>query len=374
VQPAWTAEIGGRLSPPVVAGGKLFVSAVDAHTVHALDREDGTPLWAFTAGARVDSPPTIHEGLVLFGSADGWVYALSASDGELAWRLRAAPEDRNIVAFGRLESAWPVHGSVLVNDGVAHFTAGRSSYLDGGIYVYSADPVRGEIFSSRSICSPDPVTGLQPPQSSPQEMPGALSDILVGSARGVTMRHLRIDGDGADFRPGHLLSTAGFLDDSWFNRTNWSLRGTAGQLLAFDDAVVCGVRAYSGTGRSGFFFPGKGYELFAADRGGPERAKQDKPGGRWRVRVPIRVRAMVLAGQRLFIAGPPDAADPDDPWAAMEGRKGGLLRVVSAANGERLHELPLDAIPVFDGMAAAGGRLYLSGADGRLTCFGSRNR
>ena len=38
-------------------------------------------------------------------------------------------------------------------------------------------------------------------------------------------------------------------------------------------------------------------------------------------RHPERVRAMVLAGETLFAAGPPDLLDPEDPLAAFEGRR-----------------------------------------------------
>jgi hypothetical protein len=78
---------------------------------------------------------------------------------------------------------------------------------------------------------------------------------------------------------------------------------------------------------------------------------------------------MVLAGEKLFLAGPPDVVPDDDPLAAFEGRRGGRLWGVSAKTGDKLAELPLETMPVFDGMAAAGGRLYLSADDGRLTCF-----
>ncbi|MHC4352041.1 MAG: outer membrane protein assembly factor BamB family protein, partial [Planctomycetota bacterium] len=136
LQPVWETEIGGRLSSPVASRGKVFVSEIDAHTVHALDATDGTALWSFTAAGRVDSPPTIHAGMVVFGSADGWVYCVRSTDGTLVWRFRGAPEDRRIVVRGQLESAWPIHGSVLVNEGTLIVAAGRSSYLDGGIHIY----------------------------------------------------------------------------------------------------------------------------------------------------------------------------------------------------------------------------------------------
>jgi len=381
VRPAWRTAIGGRLTPPVVADGRLYVAQADAGILHALDVKTGQPQWRFVAGGRIDSPPTVFGDAVLVGSADGSVYALRTSDGALVWRLRAAPEDRRIVSFGRLESAWPVHGSVLVRDGVAYVAAGRSSYLDGGIRAFGLDPATGRVLAERGIYSPDPKTGMQPKQQNQQNIAGALTDILVGSPRGVTMRHLQVDVDDGSTNglPGHLLCTAGFLDGSWFNRTRWSLDGVGGQMLVFDDATVCGVRAFGGTNRSAFFFPGdKGYELFAADRRASgtvevKKGKAKKPADRWRVRVPIRVRGMVLAGERLFIAGPPDVVDADDPWAAFEGRKGGRLWAVSTADGRKLAEQELESPPVLDGLIAADGRLYLVDRAGAVRCFGARS-
>jgi len=123
----WQTHLAGRLSSPVAAEGMIFVASIDSHTVHALDADSGRQLWSYTAGGRVDSPPTIYQGLALFGSADGWFYCLRSCDGELVWRFRAAPEDRRIVSYGQLESVWPVHGSVLVLGDVVYFAAGRSS-------------------------------------------------------------------------------------------------------------------------------------------------------------------------------------------------------------------------------------------------------
>lgn len=110
LKPAWQTPIGGRLSSPVVADGKLLVASVDEHTVHALDAKTGVAAWSYTTGGRVDSPPTVYRGRAIFGSADGYVYCLRVADGQLIWRFRAAPDDRRLVSFEQLESVWPVHG------------------------------------------------------------------------------------------------------------------------------------------------------------------------------------------------------------------------------------------------------------------------
>lgn len=94
---------------------------------------------------------------------------------------------------------------------------------------------------------------------------------------------------------------------------------------------------------------------------------------------------MVLAGRTLFVAGPQDVADelqafyePDDAEnrsalakqdSVLESRQGAVLYAVSASDGEKLAEYKLDSLPVWDGMAAANGRLYLAMKDGKVLCF-----
>lgn len=106
--------------------------------------------------------------------------------------------------------------------------------------------------------------------------------------------------------------------------------------------------------------------LFARDHG----AAEDK----WSVFLPVRVRAMVATGDKLFVAGPPDVVPDDDPLAAFEGRLGAALWAFSADDGERLAEVgKLDTPPVYDGLIAAAGRLYLSDEAGRVVCLGDEN-
>ena len=69
------------------------------------------------------------------------------------------------------------------------------------------------------------------------------------------------------------------------------------------------------------------------------------------------------------MAGTADVVDPDDPWSVIEGRKGGVLWAVAAATGKKLAEYPLASPPVFEGIAAANGRLYISAADGNVVCL-----
>jgi outer membrane protein assembly factor BamB len=365
--PAWNVKAGSNVSPPIVAAGRLFASLVDEHHVVCLDAADGTKRWEYAAGGRVDSPPTYHRGTVLFGSADGWVYCLQAAGGQLVWRFRAAPRERLIAACGQLESAWPVHGSVLVENGIAYFAAGRSSQLDGGILVCGVDASSGELRHRTRLAGPDYTADSI--EENFQLPMGALPDVLAGDGSTIYMRSLAFD---PELQPKsatpELQTRSGFLEDSYFKRTPWTLDSQYARLIVHDRRFVYYVRMFDslqGLNPDVFFTPGgKGYLLFARDRESGRNA--------WLQRVPVRIRAMVLAPGRLFAAGPPDVMDPGDPLGAFEGRKGGLLYVVDATDGKKLAEHALPSPPVFNGAAAAGGRLYLALEDGSIACFAGR--
>ncbi len=438
VSVAWKTDLGGTLTAPVAWFGKVFVAKSDAHTVYALDRESGKVLWHFTAGGRIDSPPTIQGGMVLFGSADGRVYCLRVSDGELVWRFLAAPSDRRMAYFDQVESVWPVHGSVLVDKGVAYFTAGRSTYLDGGIRIYGLDAVSGKILHKGLLEGPH--RNVDKDRDLAFFIPGANSDVLVSEGGFLYMRQKKmtpelkevevpvLSSKGAQDVGLHIFSTAGLLDGSWYNRTFWmyskrwpgfQLANQApktGQLLVVDDNKTYAVRTFSRRNvHSPMFFPGKeGYLLFAdlntnepqivGEEGSREPVKWlpqsdysrargnqvrkleseafglDKMIGYtraeppvWKQWLPVRIRAMVKAGDTLFVAGAPDVFDPKDPYAAFEARKGAQVVAVSAKDGKKLSETPLEYPPVFDGMIAANGRLFISTRDGQVLCMGKKD-
>jgi hypothetical protein len=92
----------------------------------------------------------------------------------------------------------------------------------------------------------------------------------------------------------------------------------------------------------------------------------------WTQWLGVRIRAMVKAGDNLFVAGAPDVLEPEDPFAAFEARKGAWLVTVSARDGKKLSEIPLEYPPVFDGMIAAGGHLFACLEDGSVVCLAGR--
>ncbi len=443
---AWTADVGGKPSTVTVAGGRCFVADVDAHTLHALDARTGETVWTFTAGGRIDSPPTIYKGQALFGCADGYVYSVRASDGRPAWRYLAAWGRRKVAADNQLESAWPVHGSVLVVDGTLYCVAGRSAFLDGGMRLVRLDAETGELLGETRIGDRIPGTekDLQTAMGGGWNltMPTALPDILSSDGKHVYMRSQEFGLDGkrppldSSFKPddqlgplAHLFATGGFLDDSWFHRAYWLYGHTiqsgcnywfraghyapSGRIMVFDDERIYG---FGRRPKYWVWTPALEYHLFAAARTlTPEDIERAEEGVRqlskhkrwifnrevtgelpdrllsamnlaWSDGEPdLLVRAMVLAGDRLVVAGPRDMLDEEAAvarrfekdvqkaiaaqMAALQGKDGARVRIVSTEDGATQGEVVLDALPVWDGMAAAGGRLYLSQVNGKVVCL-----
>jgi outer membrane protein assembly factor BamB len=389
LKPAWQCKLPGKLSAPVAAGGKLYVAGVDTHTVYALDASSGSRLWTATVGGRIDSPPTIDGNRVYVGSRDGYVYCFSTRDGDLVWRFRAGPEDRRCVAYGQLESVYPVHGSVLVHDGKIMFASGRSSYMDGGIRIYCLDARTGQQLSVSCINDWDPKTGLHP-RGFRFDMPGSLPDILSTDGTDFFMRQRVLDAQGkpqAGMKP-HLFSPTGFLDATWWHRTYWvygrkfgagwsywnSSGGLSGRILTVGKEAIYGYgRSKYPGGNKGQWRTGEYYRFFAVSK---TRVKNENGRGsrldyRWQKRMPIQGRAMVPAGSTLLVAGPPDKAEGDEskPIGPLALGSTGKLLALNIKDGTKAAEYHLSAAPVFDGMIAASGRLYVVGVDGSIQAF-----
>jgi outer membrane protein assembly factor BamB len=266
----WQVRAGTQLSALTAAGGKLFVADKDAHVLRALDTESGKEAWVYRAGARIDSPPALALGRVLFGSKDGYLYCLNAADGALVWRYRVAPVDRYLLAGEQLESVWPVHGSPLVIDDRVYCVAGRSAFLDGGMRFLCLDIKTGKTLNETVLDENDPTTGGKvTDKMSNRTMPVTNPDILSYNGRSVFMNTQRFNLDGS--RPvveamrkasdqlgedAHLFVNSGFLDDSGFHRTLMLYGRTysggdaenheaakyapGGMMLAFNDTHVFG--------------------------------------------------------------------------------------------------------------------------------------
>jgi outer membrane protein assembly factor BamB len=417
LQVLWTAEIGdwpkvallrdwqenpyvrGPITPPVAAGGLVVVAQGDGHRVAAIRADTGKMLWDFTANGRIDTPPTLTGGLCLFGTRSGWLYALRASDGQLAWRLRIAPEEERIVAFGQLESPWPVPGSVLVAGGTAYIAAGRHPLADGGVRVLALDPTRGAVKWAKTVTKLpmqnfyggaglefDPFDLLAVEMSSPAQDGGNPRDVIA-------MSRWQFDpatGESAVvWESGFALCRAG-SGSAMVPRGLW----TYGQRM---DYLASGPKAGEPDAVGAKLRPLAAFRdgaIFAASEDGrclsrrdftaesiasfdtkwfSQRSlpRKDKPGDRdrherlargaaWTVETfagsdrAQGIGAVVVAEDKVFVAG-----------------TGGGLVVLGAADGKKLAAIDIPA-PIWDGVAAAGGCLYVSTRDGRVICLGKK--
>jgi len=365
----WSVQLSGKLTQPVVAFGKAFVSSVDSHTLHALDAASGKEAWRFTADGRIDSAPTLYNGTVLFGCADGRVYCLRETDGALVWRYRVAPQDRQIISYQRLESVWPVHGCVLLVNDTVYALAGRNMFFDGGMRLVLLDPATGNKVSETILDENDPATGknLQTLISA-KYMPIANRDILSSDGERVYMREQNFDmkgkrigiaptqgGRGAETadRRKHLFCQTGLLDDVWFHRSYWIYGSECGEgwgayagprrsvpcgrIMVFDESRAYAFRSDP---LGNMLHPRTKYTLYAAAKDptaapapAPEPApakgkRKRRPKGargiqtHWKMESPpLLVNAMALGGKNLFVAGPPDVADETKMLGFLPGAK-----------------------------------------------------
>ena len=151
-------------TPPVRQGDLTIVADVHQHRLTAARGDEA--VWAFTAGGRLYSPPLLYDNRAYVAAADGSVYCLDAATGRPHWRFLAAPARRNVVAYGQLESAWPVY-NVVAHRGAICVAAGRHMELDGGLYVWGLDPQSGAVKWQTRLHTPPRV--VPPGQKSPRD-------------------------------------------------------------------------------------------------------------------------------------------------------------------------------------------------------------
>lgn len=144
-RPAWPASQPSlrydASYQPVAADGLLFVPSMVSDSVTAYELATGKERWCFYSEGPVRFAPIAHRGRLYFGSDDGFLYCLDASRGELIWKVRGGPYQRQILGNGRLIATWPIRtGPVLLGDRLV-FSAGLWPFM--GIFVHAIDPDSG---------------------------------------------------------------------------------------------------------------------------------------------------------------------------------------------------------------------------------------
>jgi outer membrane protein assembly factor BamB len=400
----WRYTAGGRIdSPPTFYQGRVLFGSADGW-VYCLDASDGALLWRFLA-APMDQRLTAFEQL------------------ESVWPVHGSVLIRDDVLYC-------VAGRSMFLDGGLHVLRldAKTGRLLSQTVLNERDPATGtDLHTYVSWLNMPPA--LPDVLSSDGRHIYMRSQPFTLDGKRLPLEKMPSGPDADKGAPpatqraeyAHLFSPTGFLDDAYWHRSYWMYGSTfvsgwcgyflagkeapAGKILVFDDSKVYGF------GRKPQYYRWTTpieHQLFAAGKrnNGKLEGAVSAEGkfGRatkltatagsvrgfavthdWTVHVPMIARAMVLAGGTLFVAGPPDLIDEpaalrriNDPQiqrnlaaqaAALDGRKGALLMAVSAADGTELARYDIDCPPVFDGMAAAAGRLYMATVNGKVLCF-----
>jgi len=318
---AWAARLRGPLAPPVAAGGVVVTVDIDRGRVIALDAASGAAKWTAQAGARIDGAPTLHRGLCLAGCQDGWLYAWRMTDGVLAWRVRLAPAERRLTAFGQVESPWPVPSAPAVIAGVVVASAGRTAESDGGIAVVGLDPATGATRWARQIGP-----GAMRPNDLISEFAGAavLQGLGFAAATGEPGK-----GDGRTTKHGVF----GYFSVPWLVA---GVQGKREPALFVASGEQVEVRVDS-------------TKLAVVGRA------DGKATAGWKGTWPAALaRATAVAGAA------------DGAVLAGVGKDGAGLLAPISADGAARTGVALPAIPVPDGIALADGRAYLALHDGSV--------
>jgi len=340
----WHGALAPRISAPVVAHDKVYVAACCEGEVVALDRATGREAWRAATGSRIDSPPTVHAGLCLTGSHDGYLYAFACDTGKLVWRTRVAPEERRVVAFGQVESAWPVVGSPLVVGNTGYAIAGRSTEMDGGCAVLAFDPATGATrWAARALATP-----------------GRRCDVLAWRAGQIAMQRWTFDPADGTMQASQRKESPdqnldGLIDGAWtWLGTRRGGKFPVGRLTA--DVVVSSESRYFGSGQ--------GRKVFAIDRAAADEADPKKPAFAWTWTCPEgrQVEAMALAADGLVVAGRAWHSDPQ--------KMQGFVALLGKDDGKPGVETALPAAPVHHGVALAAGRAIVCLEDGSVACLG----
>jgi hypothetical protein len=310
-----------------------------------------------------------------------------------------------------LESVWPVPASVLVKktdmneNPMVYLAAGRSGHLDKGISIYGLDLITGQITFQKNLAMPHPTGTEKTDKSRAHSMPGVFNDILVSADSTIHMRHTVFNNKLEPVKtesPTVVKTTSGMLDEEWYFRSHWTLGPVRGQLVVFDKDHAFSVRSgyeiqdrllnpvhqhFSGYKAQDFptgalLFAVKNTKSPVEGKPSPDWSFPSRGGKpimyKWSLSTMLQIRAMLLSGSSnesngtIWLAGWSDTHDPDEALAAANGQKGGILVARSSKTGKKLASYTLQAQPVWDGLSAANGRIYISLKNGKLICMGQK--
>ena len=330
-----------KASQSVIVGNKVFVSLVESNAVLALDARTGAVIWTRQMPARADAPPAITKGLALVGCSDGWVYALNEDTGELVYRLRIAPAEKRMVAYGQLESTWPVVGGVLILGDMAYAVAGRTTEVDGGLYVLAFNPRNGDVIWKRRRHLNNKGDVGRADQRGPTYGAGG-TDLLISDGTLIGI------GD-------HTKSKRGCFD---------AKTGEDSKSKNYAATVFATPQSQKSPFKS-FCFADKDYYSISIPKKLPKYKKQKvknvsvgKKGG-WSLILEHGIPVALSAGVNRLAVG-------------VSHEEKNELWIINRADGKKIKAIQLPSKPTADGIAVGKDCVVVSLEDGSIVCFGGK--
>jgi len=143
----WTFPTGGRVVSSAVWHDGLVVFGSDDGNVYAVEAASGRQRWMARTGGPVPSTPAIADGRVFVTSYDGRLHALDARTGEVLWKF-ATEGERRFEARGlhgmqpRAQTFADMYDVYLSSPLVA---GGRVFFGSGDGHVYAVDAASGRL-------------------------------------------------------------------------------------------------------------------------------------------------------------------------------------------------------------------------------------
>ena len=173
----WKIDAGDIASEPLVFNNNIVVTALYKH-IDLYNSSDGSKIWQTKTDDQIRSSPAYHQGTIVFGCDDGFVYAVDEINGQIRWKyktnasVQATPaikdtivyigsSDKNFYAIGiesgKLIWSYNAEGQILhapaVNDNFVVFGSTDSQ-------LYCLDRLNGKkiwAFEAESIIGTSPL-------------------------------------------------------------------------------------------------------------------------------------------------------------------------------------------------------------------------
>jgi len=364
-QPAWPkgqTKLQFDLSyEPVVMGKQVFVPSMVNDSVTAYHTETGREHWRFFADAPVRLASIARNGKVYFVSDDGYLYCLSAVDGNLLWKFRGGPSDKKILGNGRLVNENPARGGPVFYDGKIYFATGIYPFV--GTYLHALEAETGKVVWTNSGSNSVYILQAHSAPSfagiSPQGYLVATPEhLFVSGGRTVPACYNRLTGEFLYYNPnnklgGYEVSASGGVyinGDSIFNAANGAeiIRQKDGSLITADRLYHVG-----------------GNEIAIYEFPGYYRESIDRKGAKTRHYTYKLLSSQPVSPKpgRLYIKAGDDLVTIDKNGNIITVNVKDLNLIKSAVKG-KIEGTPWSVL-------AADNKLFISTIEGEIYCFGA---